>query len=107
MNDTEKLIRSIKRWCRGPMLMNEEEQAHYRERWIAIEDTRDLEAALKLKAELEMRLHSHLGEAPDFEQVWRHVAQLIYSHTDLYGLPCGQDINDVIIADGQFDGELH
>jgi hypothetical protein len=123
----EKDIRAIKRWCRGPNLHTVEERWAFKKRWDAATPA-EHEALLKevidsVKGKKHFRVR-HLvldelhvaatkkeeGESEgDREVRVRNLAfNMIHGHADSINHPvCGQDVNELIIADGKFDGEDH
>ena len=100
----EKIIRSVRRLCRGQPLLHDGERREYILRWQAAERAGDFRFGLALKHELEEKLKRssrHITEQ-DWENLLRRVASLVSAHTEV----CGYDFNDTVVA-GPWDGELH
>lgn len=103
----EQIIRSIKRWCRGKCFHTEEAQQALLKRYQ--EGT--FEQRVALKQELEDKFKVPHKPESSLEEVHAATLPLIFPFAD--NIPgqrakvCGQDVNDLILADGKFDGENH
>lgn len=99
-------IRSVKRWCRGHCLHAREEQVAYAERF----DKGTFAEQVAPKRELEDKFRFPHGPEGSAQEVRAAAFPLIYPFGDNVSRPeltCGQDVNELIIADGKFDGENH
>jgi len=102
--EQEKSIRSVKRWCRGFPIHGEAELKAYVNRY----ETGDFQARVELKHELETKFKQACKSEESEVDVHAAIMPLIFAYNDTIGKPvCGQDVNDLIIADARFDGEEH
>ena len=103
-DQAEKIVRSIRRLCRGHPLLTEAERREYFLRWQRAERAGDFSLGLWLMHELEEKLKrsSRPIADQDWEGLLRQVASLISAHTEV----CGYDFNDIVVA-GLWDGKEH
>lgn len=103
-DEAERIVRSVRRTCRGHPLLSYAERRGYIVRWRAAERAGDFSFGLVLKRELEEKLKR--SSRPIAEQDWqnllRRVASLVSVHTE----DCGYNFNDIVAA-GPWDGKEH
>lgn len=102
--EVEKIIRSIRRTCRGHPLLGDAERRKYILRWQAAERAGDFSFGLEIKRELEQRFGQSgrpIAEH-DWEGLLRRVVSLVSAHSE----DCGYDFNDTVAA-GPRDGKEH
>lgn len=104
--EAETHIRSVRRYCRGIPLHTSEQMKELQ----AIYDSGDDSSRLKLKQDLEAKFK--LGEkgVANAAELHSRIMELIYAYPDTahqHRLVCGQDMNELMVADGKFDGETH
>lgn len=103
----EHIIATGKRWCRGVPLHTPQQTAG----WIKqYEGCKTLKERIDLKNILENKFKLAHVEVTNDNEAHARIMPLIYSYPDTVGnhrATCGQDTNELIIADGKFDGETH
>jgi hypothetical protein len=121
--EAEQIVRKFARVCKGPPLLSEEEQAEIRKILVAL-DTKGAQPMLMALARtriqellqyIQTEYREELAQAqkavllPKPENstlgdVYENLLYLMRLHRADIGLPCGQDVNELILADGVFDG---
>lgn len=96
--EIEVEISSIKRQCRGPLALSKEDIAVYTTKFVAASS---LEELVTVKDELETKLKLSKWDVKDLEVAHSRVHSLIHYHKG-----CGQDVNDLILAQ-PLDGQFH
>lgn len=104
-DQAEKIIRSVRRTCRGHPLLSYAERRKYIVRWQAAERAGNFGLALRLKGSLDKRFrlnHRREVTCQNWENLLQQTAKLITAHTE----DCGYDFNDTVVA-GPWDGKEH
>jgi hypothetical protein len=121
--EAERIVRQFARVCKGPPLFSDEEQAEIRRLLVALDEkgpqpmlmalarTRIQELLQYIQTEYREELaraqKAVLLPKPEnntLGDVYENLLYLMRLHRADIGLPCGQDVNELILADGVFDG---
>ena len=104
--EAESHIRSVRRWCRGIPVHTSAEMKGLQE----VYDSGGDAERLKLKQDLEAKYKLADKPVANAAELHSRIMDLIYAYPDSihqHRLVCGQDMNDLMIADGHYDGETH
>lgn len=119
--EQDEHVRKIGRTCRGPLLVDPKVEAANFKEWYVLEETGDVDGAIKMIGEL----HDEAKKlaAPGFKfgkpkivvdadapAVWDYLRRLAFPvirlRGDKVGKPCGHDLNQEIVRH-PYDGEMY
>lgn len=112
----EEIVRSVVRVCKGPPLWDPITQSEFQELLARLNAQgadpklmararRKIQETLQTIEELYgKRIALNYPENESFSDVYANIVQLMRLHAADVGRPCGQDVNDLILEDGVFDG---
>lgn len=112
----EEIIKSVTRVCKGPPVWDEPTQREFQELLKQLNargaDPKLLAAARRKIQETVQELFETYGKQvvlnypqnESFFEVYANLVQLMRLHEADVGRPCSYDVNELILADGVFDG---